>query len=60
MQVMSRKFTDSTSSIKIRQMDEVTDVFVKELERNLEYKDKLDQADCWMGKRDKVFRVMMD
>ena len=60
MQVVDGKFTDSTSSIRIKQTDEVMDVFAKELERNSECEEQLNQTDCWMRKRNKVFRKMMD
>ena len=44
MQMVGRKFTDRASSIKIKQTDEVTNMFKKELARNSEYEDKLDWA----------------
>ena len=51
---------DGTSLTKIKQMDEVTNMFAKELKRFLECEDKLDQADWWKEKRNKAFRKMMD
>ena len=55
-----RKCMDSASLNKIKQTDEITDECVIELERNKECESMLDQADCWMGRRNKTFRMMMD
>ena len=51
---------DDKSSNGIKQTEAMVKMFEKELEKNLEVEDKLEHADCWMGKGNKVFRLMMD
>ena len=60
MEVVDGKCTDNESLKRIMQTDEIVDGHVSELERNKEGESMLDQADCWMGKRCKSFRLMMD
>ena len=54
------KWTDNESLKRIMKTDEIVDDCAKELERNTECGSWLDQADCWMGRKNKTFRVMMD
>ena len=51
---------DNESLSKIGQIKLTVDEFEKELEKNLEFEDKMEQTDCWMGKRNKEFGLMMD
>ena len=60
MEVVGGKCMDNATSSKIRLMNKVTDKCAKEMERNEEHERMLDQADCWMERRNKTFRLMMD
>ena len=51
---------DNAFLSKIKQTDEIMDKCAMELERNKECESMLDQADCWMGRRNKTLRLMMD
>ena len=50
MKVVGRKFLDNESLSKIGQIKVTVDMFEWELEKNLEFGDKMEQTDCWMGK----------
>ena len=60
MEVVGGKCKDNESLKRIVKPDEIVDDCVKELEKNVECESMLDQADCWMRKRNKTFRLMMD
>ena len=59
MEVVGRKCMDNATLSKIKLTDEIVDECTKE-KRNKECENMLDQADCWMGRRNKTFRLMMD
>ena len=60
MEVVGRKCTDNASREKINLIDEIVDMCEKGLEECNECERMLDQADLWMGKRNKVSRLMVD
>ena len=62
MTVVGGKFTDNefSSSSEIGWIEVIIDPFEKELEKNIEFEDKMEQADTWMGRSMKGLRLMTD
>ena len=60
MQTMGRRFMDNELQKYTKLMDEVIDMHGEEMNGNWEHEEKLDLTDHWMGKRNRMFRKILD
>ena len=59
-EVVGRRHTDDVSRERMNKTDEIMDGCAKRLEECEECEHRLNQADLWMGKWNKVSRLMVD